>query len=76
MSNDTINGFASGVSRVSGFITMTAASLINIAAAIGMITQSVTATFSSAGRINFNGAFIITRNTPNAVTLLNVNLNA
>jgi hypothetical protein len=53
---------------------MTSSSVINLPASSSMTIGSATASFSAAGTINCAGAFTFVCNTPNAVTLPNVNI--
>lgn len=73
---DSIIIFPTGDFRITGTVSMTATSVINMSAGISLIAQSATASFSPAGILNFDGAFTITSEVPNAVYLPNVNLRA
>jgi len=62
--------------QIGGTVNMTSTSVINFTPNITLIATSASANFSSAGTLNFAGAFTITSNTPNTVLLPNVNLTA
>jgi autotransporter-associated beta strand protein len=76
MGTDNITIFPAGDFRISGTVSMTSTSVINMSAGISMIALSSSANFSAAGTLNFVGAFTITSTSPNAVLLPNVNLTA
>lgn len=62
--------------QLGGTVTMSSTAVVAFASGISMIATSPSANFSSAGTLDFAGAFTITSNTPNAVLLPNVNLRA
>ena len=62
--------------QIGGTVNMTSTSVINFASGISLVATSPSANFSSAGILNFLGAFTITSSTHNAVLLPNVNLRA
>jgi autotransporter-associated beta strand protein len=77
MNNSSVINLAATTNfQVGGTVNMVSTSVINMAAGISMIATSASAGFSAAGILNFQGAFTITSDAPNAVLLPNVNLNA
>ncbi len=73
MGNHTVTIASGGDFRTSGTVSMTASSVINLPAG-SMTVGSATAAFGAAGTINLAGTFTFNCNSPNAVTLPNVNI--